>query len=666
MKWLIALLLLAPLVQGISLGTDNSGDVYYETLGQNTGIKDSPSIDFLESWFEESEETLTVGVEVLQLDGESNENFLTDFDELFVNFTYDGARYSVTFARFSLYPIEDGSIVQSALYRVRAGGADYLTELDFTTEENRYKATVPRDKIQDEFGAPMRVEHLITDFTIESVNQLTVQMDDEYTQLFSASDKLETSVEWELIYGVIQTGSVLLDSDRPVRVSNGEATTFLYELSARNEGDTLERFQLSTENVPETWTVTLPDQVIAVEAGQKLDFPVLVTVPFRHEHGILEQLTLKATSQTNPENVGAMELGVRYTDTPQPAGHHNQLYIHSLDQFQAGIMNTNSEIVNEGGNIESRSSCSCGGEYIRRITARLSPSLEMGLDFDMDARGAIEIPVFFDDELGEVALDGFLAVLQPNERLSFFDESPSIVAEIARTATMAGSPDPILFESTITPTAFGDYWPYEQDAQLVMVLDLYLSGPATEVICCFDFSNAEVIPGGMLTLPLNEYHDDVSSYFTSLSGLNVLAVTSQKQSVNPGETAVFEFDVENTGSGNGNYELSLTGEPIEWAELLGATEISVPGKDIRRVAVAIHAPADATDGAQADITLHAVSSKDPNTRSLVRVLATVDSAADLPDQAARASELAGELQEEAPFAFILPILAIALVFRHNR
>jgi hypothetical protein len=665
MKWLIALLLLAPLVQGISLGTDPTGDVVYRTNGVDFNGKEAPTIDLMEATFVETEETLDFTVTVSTLEGDQFETSITDSDKILVNFTYDGSEYTVSFWRTPLQPFEDRIIYRASLSEVKANENDFIAYLDMEVVENSYKTSVPRGLLQDENGTPLRLGHSITDFSVASISESRIIINNNEQKPLFARDEMPSTAAWVLEYGLEQLGTILLDSDRPVRVSNGEATTFLYELSARNEGDTLERFQLSTENVPEAWTVTLPDQVIAVEAGQKLDFPVLVTVPFRHEHGILEQLTLKATSQTNPENVGAMELGVRYTDTPQPAGHHNQLFLHNLGEFGGGIMNTDPEISGDE-NLDASSTCSCERGSISRYTIRLSPSLEIGLDFDMDAVGSLGMDVQYTDAQGSIALEGYLAIQMPGEQQSFFEDPKHVLAMLPRTEAQGGSDQLLHFVTDIVPTEFGDYWPYQTGSQLVLVIDVLEETLRNQAICCLGQGSEELIPGAVITLPLLEYHDDVSSYFTSLSGLNVLAVTSQKQSVNPGETAVFEFDVENSGSGNGNYELSLTGEPIEWAELLGATEISVPGKDIRRVAVAIHAPADATDGAQADITLHAVSSKDPNTRSLVRVLATVDSAADLPDQAARASELAGELQEEAPFAFILPILAIALVFRHNR
>lgn len=667
MKRLVALLFLLPIVQGISLGTDEAGDVTYRTLDVEAPSKETPTVDILSASMEEDEEALRFSLELATLSADSVETFVTDLDQYFINFTYDGARYSVNFVRLTLAPISQEVLFVGGLYAVEGENRDYLSDLEIQVDEASATLTadVPRELIQDEHGAPLRLGHQLTDFAVRSVSETRMNVFMQQLTPIHAHDDMPSSASWTLTYGLEQTGTILLDSDRPVRVSNGEATTFLFEVRAINEGDALERFQLSTEDAPPDWLITLPDEVIAVESGKELTFPVLITVPFRHEHGLLQQLLLVATSQTNPENIGKMELGVRYTEVPQPAGHHNQLYLHNMGGFDGAIMNTDANIVGDE-NIEFSSTCSCAGDSISRHEIRLSPSLEMGLDFDMDAIGSMEIDVAYTNAQGAIELEGYLGIFSPGQRPSFFAEHENILATLPRTEAQAGSDQLLRFNMDIVPQAYGDYWPYESGAQLILVLDVYETSLQNSAICCFNSGSEELVPGAIITLPLNEYHDDVSEYFSTLSGLSMLAVTPQKQMVNAGNTVVFEFDVENDGSGEGEYALSLTGEPLAWASILGDESITVQGKDTRRVAIEVTPPSDARLGEQADITLHAQSTKDPNIRSLVRVLAEVTVDESLEDQSAYANELRGELQEETPFLPLLMLVGLFLAIRHKR
>ena len=116
---------------------------------------------------------------------------------------------------------------------------------------------------------------------------------------------------------------------------------------------------------------------------------LLASVPFAHVHGGFSAFNLSAASQNDPGSFALLNMGVLHTPIPQPAGHHDTLYLHPDAQggglfsqvfpFTTGVMNTENATP-----AESTQELSMGGTRDGNgWTIPLNPQLQMGLDFDL-------------------------------------------------------------------------------------------------------------------------------------------------------------------------------------------------------------------------------------------------------------------------------------------
>jgi hypothetical protein len=156
-------------------------------------------------------------------------------------------------------------------------------------------------------------------------------------------DQGNATLDLAIRFGIQQSGRARLASENPTRSSNGEATTFVYQVEAISAMAGNETFQLAASGLPAGWEAKLPAQHILVPGNSSVLFPVLLTVPFAHAHGTYQKFLLELRSQSDPGSVGRIQLGVRFSNPPQPAGHHNTLWLHaqaSTNDPTFGAVNT--------------------------------------------------------------------------------------------------------------------------------------------------------------------------------------------------------------------------------------------------------------------------------------------------------------------------------------
>lgn len=459
--------------------------------------------------------------------------------------------------------------------------------------------------------------------------------------------------------GLAQTGHARLTSNVPYRASNGEATTFLLNATARNLSGGEDRFTFEAVGVPGRLSVTVPVTVASIPGGGSVDIPVLATVPFAHIHGGVDDFTLEMRSATDPGSVGRLAMGLRYLAVPQPAGHHDTLYVHSRTELAVaetveraeGYLNTLEDDGSDSGQPFAAYGLSINGNNVTHTWAiALEPGLEMGLDFDLTRSGQLTLPV------GSPALPLVAASLSAElatGRTSYYSGDGLVLARMAPTAPvdiLPGSTHLFTGELAIDPAA--DRLPFEPGRNLVLFVAL-----TTMTVSFIGEETPRIHPGGHMQLPLLEYHDPVDDALRFLDGPGLSPLGAQERLVNPGEAVVFPFALANAAGEERAYHVEVSGANMEWASL-PSNHITVPAHGTASGSLIVRAPAGVGDGDRADLILQAYDVEQPTARGLLRLLAEVDTALDHPDDTAVAADLE---KKESPGLPALTFVIAALV-----
>ncbi|HUR26271.1 MAG TPA: hypothetical protein VM327_09695 [Candidatus Thermoplasmatota archaeon] len=657
---------------------------------------------------EESVSDFTFHLAVADLKGDGTQT-VVESSQYGIRFEHHGAQYQVHLYR----TVITSSSYFAVLEAFDPARGEYSSPLGLPVAADEAAGTmvvaVPRDLLLDSDGAAPFPGRSLAGFHVASWSGFgdfgsislgpgggvpipSVQVVD------AMPDSGNGTRDWAVRFGLQQTGDAHLSAQVPTRASNGEATTFVFVVDARNDGAT-QRFRLSTTGVPAGWKVDLPSDLVEVDGGASLRLPVLVSTPFAHQHGTLQDFVLEMAGTDDPGDVGRVQLGVRYTAPPQPAGHHDTLYIHTAkpqgDQtfqtvfgsafgfdLQSLYFNTMTpdEDENDGGNPVGGQESGFGFSsppptVTYQWNVALSPALQLGLDFDPSRVGSVKLAIDSLLPLTGAVLEGRLVHTMPDGR-SFDDceDGCEATAEDFRfgfgnhtTAATIGPTTPrdvapnsqvVLFEAPIAVTPQGDFFPFSPGAALSLQLNLTF----VRVDPFFGPKDVPKLHGGEVVLPLLEYHDPVDQVFSSLSGLMIEVRGEQQRLVNPGETALFELTLMNHGNGTASYDLSLSGTNLAWAVILGDTTVQVEAGTSRPLGIAVTVPPGTPDGEVADLVLTAADAKDPSVRTLVRLVATVDTEVDQQDDTARVPGLADSLtgkDSPAPAA-TLALLALAV------
>jgi len=640
------------------------------------------------------------------------------------DFAYGGNVYRIQFARV----VQPGGAAQYSgrayVYDSTRGAFDPVESLIVSadTTSNSLTADLPRDVVLDQHGGEPFPGTQLTDFHVSSAsifsqgggftagplgNQAIPKVDvtDNMPDQGNGTDPLTIQI------GLRQDGNARLQSLVPFRASNGEATTMVFQVNATNLGPK-QRFALEATGQPATWQVDLPSDIIELPAQSSIPFPVLVSMPFAHAHGTVSSFVVTMTGLDNPGDVGRVQLGVRFTQPPQPAGHHDTLFLHAEvpegDQTLSGPFATafgfdpnhlyfNTLSPDEDSN---DAKIAVGGQsfgFTQTVpplqtyhwTVPLSPILEMGLDFDEARQGDAKVSVSTTLPMQGAKLSGRMVYTMPdlasrcgrfgqgggNQRCSYDDQvfGPGqhlTVATLGPSATQDVGPNAqdVLFEMPILPTKDGDYVLYHPDASLAMEFNLTF-------LRADGFVGPHDIPkitGGELDkMPLNEYHDPVTQVFTSISSLMIIVQGEQQRLVNPGKTALYQLTLMNHDNAPHSYDLDLSGPGVSWTQVVGPRRIDVPAGQTRQLGIAVTAPANAVDGDKSDVVLAAINTKDTSERTLARLLTTVDTKAPHPDDSALVPGLASKLTTKKspglePEVVALGLAALALAVRRRR
>lgn len=670
---------------------DDSGDVEAVVAGTSVGdpAGQYDHLDIVAAEMVEDQQTFTGSIQVARLpDPETGDQ---EGPVLRLGFHFGDMEYRIQFAG-CVFCYPGGNYY--AYLNARPDDADNWTtvasastfdgDLTVDYETSTLAWTFDRDLIQDQNGAPPFPGRTLDRFWAESLHWLgsggIYVFNQELDAPFQVADEAPDDADFadavlEIVHGIQQTGHARLRSDVPYRASNGEATTFLYEVTAVNIGDEQDIFTLQATDMPAAWDVTLPIQDLVLGAGKQTTLPVLVSVPFAHKHGDVDTMVLEMHSTSDAQSIGRMELGIRYVDPPQPAGHHDTVHFHSNVQEAAptdpcahvcyfsdeAYMNTLQEDPLDTGNpVPARNygtNVNETGAHSRfQWELPLSPALRLGLDFDIDETGTLTFPVETTAPFQEAFLRGALIRYGPTEVQDgqtdqfFFFQETTILAEFRSDPTDMGPNSDHTFEATLVPTPESDYIPYDPANQLSLVVRLEgTSAPGT-----VRSAQPVMLPGGSMTLPLLEYHDPVDDLFGDLTG-PVMTVLDRAQRIqNPGDLALFHVELRDAGDGAGTYRLSTAGIHPEWASFPAGKTVELPEDGTVTVPVQVRIPDDAFDGETADLFVQAVHADDETLRALARMVVDVDTDTDHPDD----SDVHVDTVRDTPGVSVVAALAL--------
>lgn len=661
---------------------DAAGDNSVRPADQPTPVAPWPHSDLVSLTVSEQPRDFTFVLKVAGL-GDQDEP-LADTAAYWMEFTAGGAAYR---ARAVYQPDNGGT---AAFLQSRDGDRDFYRgsePLNASVDVAAATVTVgiPRSLVPNLDGAPLLKGEVLDGFAVTAAtvgDNLVRGLSYGTTTTGDAMPDSGTgTIKWVVRHGGSQAGTVFAAIKQPVRVSNGEATTFLYEVTVHNRATRPDTIEVRANTTPPLWTLTFPQKEVRIDAEGKAEVPVLVTVPFNHVHGRYESANLTFQSRSDPLSRGSAEIGIRYTKVPQPAGHHNMLYWHSGNG--APFVNTLDNDTIPGDEQQSTpSSWTCsfsgGGASGQGRNVPLVPDLDLGIDVDLEAVGEATVTVQSSaPSPGLHSIGGFVVVWYGDQMPSSCAHEPpeEAVMVIERSAPLELEANtPLQVKLPITPLAYGDRLEHEGDIHMGLVWVVFndVETPFTGLGGLTGLTGVSTSPvildGSVFRLPLSEYHDKVNQYFAALSGVELYTTGEQQLQVNPGKTAIFEVNAEMVGEQGADFALELAGLNTEWARIVGATTISLGPRETKTITVAVTPPATASPLTVADLTLHAVKQGDDNVRSLIRLLATVTTEADVPDQASRVADLDGQ-QKSSPGPAALMVggaLLLAMVVRRSR
>lgn len=526
--------------------------------------------------------------------------------------------------------------------------------------------TVNRGNMTNEYGLPLVAGSKLTGFWVSSGEYWNRRSIVGGTPTLGSvawlsdnmPDSLEGAGEFVLAMGGEGAPELQLTTLRPYRSSNGEEATFVYDVAATNRGEIRREVALTVGEVPPGWAVTVGSEALRIEPGETRRFPVIVAIPFRHEHGELFTFDLETRDLASGDEEGVLKLGVRFLDVPQPSGHHPTLYLHTArpqftavegygEGFSVGpyVSTMSTDDMDTGSQIGPTSADDYRAPQVFRWCIWMSTPLQLGLDFQTGGVGEFTAVMTSGLPFSGPLTGRLLARVAPGEQSE--GRSPCrpdvdmvVLADLHATdISLPGDGATQDLQMEIEPAL--DVLPYLSGRLFVVEFLMPLDGPALPLTGIFtDFPR--FMPGASMELPLEEYHDPPPA--SSQSETHIVSDSASRVYRNPGATAVFNFTFT---APTGRFELAILGTKPEWARLEPSV---VRGGDTFHLIVAV--PEDDSDGSIADLIVKAVDQKSGEI-ALAHAVVEVDNDAEHPDDQQRARTLGASKQSPAISAVVM-------------
>lgn len=567
-----------------------------------------------------------------------------------------------------------GSFSQSVLIRNGDDGFERAGVLNLTVDAEKGTLTsiVPKAYLLDGQQRTPSLGDALTDIKVEGETS-TFGFSISGDRPASVHDFMPNSGEGAKLvfgHGDAQSGHVFLKTADRVRVSNGGATTFVFQADVINNGSTEDDIKLSVGELPAGWNATVQSPV-KVGANQMKDLPVLVSVPFAHVHGGYSSFNLTATSTKDPSSRAVLRLGVLHTPIPQPAGHHSELYLHAenlnggvfaqLFPFNGAYFNTESTHTNEPDTVSPNYFNNANGWRVV-----LNPALQIGVDFDLNRTGLLEGSVLARGQ-GTGTVSAKLALTKPAEK-GTNSEGSIVLAEGKGQKITYDLQKPSPFKIVLTPTQDADFIPYKKGQNLVLTITMKDDGFPGSGICCIAGQTGPLLNAKdfKMTLPLNEYNDPLTGVADISSTLDLKADGPVEKTGRPGSVMTYAFDLSNGGSAPMTVQLDVAGNDASAGSLVPQGTVTVPAHGTQRVTLGVTIPDDAGEGQALEVLVFAHAQDDPSKTAIARTHTLVSKGASAGDDETQLLQAARAKQDKTPGIGTLGVTALVLALAVGR
>lgn len=597
-----------------------------------------------------------------------------------------------------------------ATYRFEGGGyASYYRCIPATVDPAagivRFK--VPRDALTNEsyvtFGAGHTIEGLYAYASSSPFANSVVEGRADADVRDRAPD-IGTAPTYEsALSNVTSSGQISLFTSEPIRLSNGESTTLVYPLNLTNHGNAPDAVLLSVENPEPAWTIRVPPR-IEIAAGASVEIPVILSMGFEHRHGEIAFFQVRADSASDASSWSIIHLGVYWLDVPQPAGHHNTLYLHSRNpgqlpswgysiggsppvsanacRYAATWISPIEDASEEGATDAPAPSCpredmAAPDQYATtsRVEWRmpLSPALLIGLDFDTSQLGLFKTSIESPYSTSAANLEATLLYCDTSAGAEGpGGPCPGEWIEIGRgtappRAMAANTPATFELEVEMLPEA--DFLPYSKNSNIALSLELTSASPThAPNVGGPEESPTLHVKGSALVLPLIEYHDPVDQRFQNVGALSLQPLAPFEKFANPGQTISFPFEIKNHAKDEQRVRASIEGHNKEWARVADDTEFVLELGETSNLTLLVEVPADASEGERSELFVVVENTQDPNVVAISRLRASVvdPSTRVIEPEAAFAPTQGGGTPAISLLAASLAVAFAAVVFPQRR
>ena len=645
--------------------SDAAGDVVLVTgAGTNAAAPAGlgASVDLTGLAVEESDDTLSFVLSVGALDeqGDATAEYFIDFTWGRVPFTAYAARYAYLDDDFvwGMLGLREGPEPSRSAWMLD-GIAPLDVKLDAAAKTVRLD--IPKAYLLDEQERPPMKGEQITGVGAHAERRplgmgITITGATPLSLVDTMPDDLAAGVAYAFKLGDEATGDILLRSYDRVRVSNGGATTFVFQAIVKNGAEFDDQLRLTLEDMPAGWNGSVEERVL-VPAKTEMTIPVLATVPFEHNHGGYTSFALKATSSRDQNVWATLRLGVLHTPIPQPAGHHDQLCLHAARGSESPIrtfwpdtqisMNTLCEHEGEAAEVPQQ----WDGQWV----VPLSPGLKMGLDFETDELGSL-VGSIIGRTAGDAEVSAQLWLTAEGSSWDF--ESGLLLASSDVQSIALDLQEATPFALTLTPTPEADYIPYMQGQNMALVLRLEPEGVRP---CC----TAQTVPAlvtndFLMTLPLNEYHDRIESSRGMLaSPLSLMAKGDLGKVARPGTTATYEFTLKNEADREVTVDVDVAGTHASAGALAPSGLLTLAPGESRSLTLGVRVPAESAADELIEVLVFAHAVDDPSLAALSRTVTRVGLGSDAGPDESGVFAAAQETENDTPAPGALLVLAVA-------
>jgi hypothetical protein len=516
--------MLTPLASGQFLA-DPSGDVRAEHFeGTSTPVSGWESMDLLALDLNETPEAFRFKVKA----GVINQETRQDRGNYFVHFAHGQVYYVLRL----LQAVDNGAPFGS-LFQVSDANAvwgQYMGQLPASIDPATQTiwADVPRRMVLDENGAPPERGHALTNLFVDSEAHVTGISFGGFMGLQGGpaiiGDVMPDAerASWPIQWGGSQvSGPVQLSVDRPYRASNGEETTYKFQVTLANLDSRERWFDAKAVGLPSNWQLHM-EPAMRVPGDGAVTMALFLSTPFAHQHGQITAFELQYTRRDDPSVQATREIGIHYHAIPQPAGHHNTLYLHSrawsglagainpLVGGTSGVLFMNTLEKDDGDDQgPTRASSYFGSDRARHSwSACLQPDLAMGLVVDGNSTGAVTLPVKTTEPILDGSLSGRLLLLHPGEPFTYCmpwnyeDRQQTVLAELEATTVSLDAASAKTVSAPLLPAAGVGRIDFKEGMVLVLEVEITDARPAIGGAAGID-----LMPGGYLEVPLLEYHE---------------------------------------------------------------------------------------------------------------------------------------------------------------